>query len=370
MESTCLHALSISKKAFDSIWHVGLLHKLRNNRVTGKVYNIIKAIYTNSTGCVKVKNGLTNTFPIEKGIRQGDGLSPLLFNIYLNDIKSHINASHNDLPTLLNNQLPCLLYADDLLLLSETNTGLQNAINSLQLYCHKWKLEININKSKTIIFNKAGRRLDKYNFFINQDVLERVTSYTYLGKNLNTTGKLEKAQVDLKNKALKACFKMNQLLFSATCTMLRIHLKMFDAVVRPILLYCTEIWSSDIIAHTKQLWNLTTPMEKLHTKFCKFLLKVNSRASNLPCLIELGRYPLTIQGTKQLLKYWMRVQEMPENTLVCEAYKLGIKMHDSGTKNWISGVKKILENLNLSNIWKDGQIKYNNATIENITEKT
>ncbi|XP_077866291.1 uncharacterized protein LOC144353988, partial [Saccoglossus kowalevskii] len=103
----------------------------------------------------------------------------------------------------LRNRLSCLLYADDLVLLSETSSGLQNAINNLQDYCKQWMLHINISKSKSMIFNKSGKLLNNFKFQINGSELERVSAYKYLGMKLNLTGKFDVAQQDLKNRALK-----------------------------------------------------------------------------------------------------------------------------------------------------------------------
>ena len=50
-----------------------------------------------------------------------------------------------------------LLYADDIVIFSESATGLQNGLNILHDYCNKWKLSVNIDKSNVIIFRKGGR---------------------------------------------------------------------------------------------------------------------------------------------------------------------------------------------------------------------
>jgi hypothetical protein len=60
----------------------------------------------------------------------------------------------------------CLLYADDLVLISESAIGLQNSLNILSCYCDKWKLTVNLDKTKIMIFNKAGRKLTRESFCI------------------------------------------------------------------------------------------------------------------------------------------------------------------------------------------------------------
>ena len=83
------------------------------------------------------------------GGRQGCPLSPILFNLYVNDLFKALNGK-NDTDIFLKQGEPinALMYADDLILISESKEGLQKQINKLSEYCDKWKLEVNVKKSK------------------------------------------------------------------------------------------------------------------------------------------------------------------------------------------------------------------------------
>jgi hypothetical protein len=64
-------------------------------------------------------------------------------------------------PVLLNNTpLHCLMYADDVILLSTSPEGLQQKTNILEQYCNDWCLSLNISKTKMLVFNKAGRTIN------------------------------------------------------------------------------------------------------------------------------------------------------------------------------------------------------------------
>ena len=83
-------------------------------------------------------------------------MSPNLFKIFINDLPSYLESTPD--PVHLNNiDLHCLMYADDLVILSESATGLQANLGKLQSFCDDWCLTININKTKVMVFNKAGR---------------------------------------------------------------------------------------------------------------------------------------------------------------------------------------------------------------------
>ena len=71
-----------------------------------------------------------------------------------------------DTVKLMERNVSCLLYADDLVLISESAIGLQNSLNILSWYCDKWNLTGNLDKAKIMIFNKAGRKLTRESFFV------------------------------------------------------------------------------------------------------------------------------------------------------------------------------------------------------------
>ena len=87
-------------------------------------------------------------------------------------------------------------------------------------------------------------------------------------------------------------------------------MKVFDSLVKPILLYSMEIWGGfghkikpiDSIIQ-KLLMNVCSPIEKLHLQTCKQALKMSSRCSNLACRAELGRYPLFIEALATVIRY-------------------------------------------------------------------
>ena len=144
-------------KAFDFIERTYLWQKLLDSNINGKVLNVIKNMYVNAKSQVSFKNSLSDSFPCQVGVRQGENLSPLLFAIYLNDFDNFLSERYNGLTKIsdsISNELQvylkifCLLYADDTLILAESDKELQKALDSLNTYCNKWELNVNIHKTK------------------------------------------------------------------------------------------------------------------------------------------------------------------------------------------------------------------------------
>ena len=131
-------------------------------------------------------------FDYNRGVRQGWILSPLLFNLYLNDIPFLLDNSCDTDSIILPNGLPlnCLFYADDLVLISRSASGLQKQIDILQNYVEKWLLKINPHKTKVLIFQKQNRKAtrEKHSFFLNGNQIVNTPEYTYLGTTFNSNG--------------------------------------------------------------------------------------------------------------------------------------------------------------------------------------
>ena len=141
------------KKAFDTVWREGLLFKLFKYGISTKVCKLIENMYNNLNTCIKVGHNRTEFFKSEIGTRQGCSLSPILFNLYINDLPQLLLQNKCDPVDIGKIKCNALLYADDIALISKSAHGLQRALDIINTYCYKWKLKININKTKIMIFN-------------------------------------------------------------------------------------------------------------------------------------------------------------------------------------------------------------------------
>jgi hypothetical protein len=137
------------KKAFDSIDRNSLFQKIENKGIGGNFLKLIKDMYSNTLYSCKFGDSYSEQILTTLGAKQGDSLKPTLFNIFVDDIKSSFIDNTQTKPVSLGvHTFNHLFYADDLVILSESPTGLQHCLNALDNYCEKWRPNINMKKTK------------------------------------------------------------------------------------------------------------------------------------------------------------------------------------------------------------------------------
>lgn len=333
-------------KAFDSVWHIGLFKKLLELKIGGNFYKIIKHMYSNSKFVVKKGKLISDINNLYKGVRQGDGLSPMLFNIYTNDLPEIFDQSKTEPVELDLTKLNCLLYADDLILLSESEKGLQSCLDYLSTYCSRWKLNINISKTKVMVFSKGKRKLSNFKFNINNQTLEVVEKYKYLGVILNFNGNLKHAADHMFNKGLKAVFSLKSRILDFDLAKVKLKLKLFDTLIKPIITYGSEIWISDFTE--KELKSDNLPFEKTHNRFCKYILGVHKKSSNFASKCELGRTPILCYINTLAFKYYLRIKQLPSTRILKEAFEVDQGLNLEGKKSWYSFIVNSAKKMNIS----------------------
>lgn len=129
-------------------------------------------------------------------------------------------------------------------------------------------------------------------------------------------------------KSLKAFFKLKKDLLSLNPN-IRTSMHVFDHTIKPILLYGSDIWgmfnpfTMKCKKENPSFDNIYSGSlcEKIHLKFCKFILGVHKRTTNIAVLSELGRFPLYFNIIKCMLLYWYRLENLgKEFPLLKEAY--------------------------------------------------
>ena len=342
------------QKAFDTIERSALWSKLIANGINGKILRVVHNMYQTAKSCIKQQSMKSGLFACNMGVRQGENLSPLLFSFFLNDFEEALRNKYNglsyikDLCSVLGTHdteffinMYVLLYADDTLILGESPTELQLALNEVDIYCKTWGLTINQTKTKVVIFSR-GKVKKKHNFKIGNLVIDTSSEYGYLGLIFNFNGKVTKAIKDRLTPARKAMFSLNE---KAVKLLLPpdIHLDLFDKMIMPILLYGSEIWGYGNIE----------PLELFYRKFLKRMLGIHQSTPNCIVYGEVGKKPLKNEICIRIVSFWAKISDGKELKFSSLMYKLIYGLHLNGTYHspWLLEVKKILCNSGNPNFW-------------------
>lgn len=310
------------KKAFDSVSHLSLWFKLIKGGVDGKIFGVIRSLYSNVKLRIKGFNSLSELYTCDIGLLQGEIMSPILFSLFLNDIEINLQESLNDGINLEQLQLYLLLFADDAVLFSETREGLQNSLDNLENYCERWNLTVNVDKTKVVIFRKGGNLSGNDHLYFSGQELEIVNCFTYLGVVFSSGGSFIQNTKTISAKALKAMHQLLQIINEVE-TPVNIAFKLFDSLVASVLHYGCEVWG----------YLNAEYIERVHRKYCKYILNVKASTNNYALYCELGRYPLIIERKIRIVKYWFKLlQKSEDNCIINAVYKCMYQDIEADTK--------------------------------------
>jgi hypothetical protein len=231
------------------------------------------------------------------------------------------------------------MYADDIVIFSESKDGLQQSLNKLNQYCQKWALQVNASKTKAMVINGKEKGAQ---FSFGADNIEVVSAFKYLGIEFSDNGDMKVAKKDLSKRALKAYFSLTRSL-DQNSVKPDVMLHLFDHLIKPVLSYGCEIWGPLNFALRQSREHATEaakfykelrvnfpliskyvdnecPLEKVHLTFCRHVLGVHNKATNMAVYGDLGRVPLFIDHIVACVKYYFHLQFSHTNALLQQFY--------------------------------------------------
>jgi len=138
------------EKAYDNVYR-DKLWELKDNKIPNYLLHTMKCIYRNTKIRIKFNDGISELIHINKGVRRGCGLSPVLFNIYINEIIQEFKTVIKKDIQLNNRKLVnAILYADDQILMATSEDDIQTMAHHLNLIARKYKKTISSTKTKSM----------------------------------------------------------------------------------------------------------------------------------------------------------------------------------------------------------------------------
>ena len=293
-------------KAFDTINRDKLKFKFETFGIKGKFLDIITSMYNSTKVSLSYNRNVSTPFSTTLGLKQGDILSTTFFNLFINDLpmvlgNENTQLEENESPDLFQTRISALLFADDLAMFSLTQNGLQEKLNTLEKYCRQWDLDLNLKKTKVMIFNKQGSVIRKFKFYYRRKEIDITNQYTYLGFTFIPSGKKHVGIENLLKKGKKAWFSIQKMLSKSKEKTVSTYFKLIDSLVKPVILYACECWGDSL---KKDVF--ANKIEQFHMSMCKQILGVYKSTNNIKVLSEIGRTPLRIDIETKMFKYLQR----------------------------------------------------------------
>ena len=241
-----------ASKAFDRVNHFKLFSILIKQGLPKYFVNTLINWYSRISVRVKWSNSLSAELRVLSGVRQGGVLSGILFNLYVNNILTSLRKS--DLGCHIKNlYVGCIMYADDLILLSASLLDLQNMLQICDSIGKDLGMKFNASKSKCLLIG-PNIALTPSPLVLENFQLPWVSGLDYLGICLCNA---KTFQVDLSVTRRKFFTAMYSILSKCNYTSEMVKLKLLEAHCLPILLYATESLNlpQSQIAELNSLWN-------------------------------------------------------------------------------------------------------------------
>lgn len=230
---SCHYDLS---KAFDCVWHAGLVTKLHHLGVSGPALEWIKSYLSGRSQRVKIDGVLSASLPVSAGVPQGSVLGPLMYLVYTHDLPYVVSSENST----------CDQFADDTALTSICDTG-ADAVRNLQIsvtetgkWLSDWRLSVNL--SKTVVMETTRRaRHSQATITLNGVALQHVASQKHLGLLLTSDLRWSAHVAQVLAQATPRLHTLRRLRSSLTTGALSYFYKLY---IRPKLEYASMAWAS------------------------------------------------------------------------------------------------------------------------------
>jgi hypothetical protein len=231
------------KQAYDTIHREELWNIMAEFNFPFKLIRLLKATLTGVKSCVKVEGCLSGYFDSDIGLRQGDGISTMLFNIALEGIvrKSRIEISGS----IFTKSVQILGFADDLDIVGSSIRAVQDAYSKLEREANKIGLFVNVDKTKLLMVCPSPRTksLVGTHLEVNNKKFEVVSEFPYLGALVDDKFDNSKEITRRIVTAQRAVYGLKHLLRTKSISR-KTKFALYKTLIRPVAIYGAESWNT------------------------------------------------------------------------------------------------------------------------------
>lgn len=232
------------RKAYDTVPIECLLRKLELMGVDGKCLAFFRALYAHATIKVRTRYGLSDTVNLLRGLRQGCNASPLLFDVFINDILVECQAFGVRVLGLQDSREVGLMFADDIALICGNIANLERAIHCIQRWGNTFEMLFGVDKCGIIGFGTGAHRTlveEQHRWVLDGQPIPIVREYTYLGVPFSRDLDLDRMASARAEKGRKCLNALRPVLGCANIP-IAVRIRLIKAILIPTLTYGSELW--------------------------------------------------------------------------------------------------------------------------------
>ena len=297
-------ALLDVKRAFDSVWHPALVHKLIQLKFPHQLVLVIHNFLQNRSFQASCNKTLSTPRPIEAGVPQGSVLSPTLFNIFTHDLPNSISANNN------NTIVSC--YADDVAIITRSIKPdlaidyMQSALDEVTVWYQENRLELNHTKSEAIQIRRRGRPSTRL-LNINDQPIKWSKTVKYLGVTFDQRHNFTEHIKSTMSKVTGLKSSLFPLLRRKSKLSINNKLLLYRTIFLPILMYACPAWSPSTSKTNKN------KLQVFQNKFLRLVADMPRFVRNSQIAFDTGQRSVleTIDALNNKLYSCARVHQNP-----------------------------------------------------------
>ena len=330
--------------AYDNVHRVDVWNLLKELKIPKMLRVAIENVYTTVYGRVRLNGKESELFKWTKGLKQGDSLSPLLFNLVMDQVtktcnnklrQKKVKVGHWNLQPIY---VQALTYADDVVLIADNDIYLQEIVetwtNTLK------SVNFNINKEKCKILHVTKKKENekvKPKIVIDSTELETVEQFTYLGTIFTSNGKIGQEIKNRISQATKTYYQINKTIVNKKEVSEKTKMQIYRTVFLPTLLYGSESWA-----------RTTKTDQRITATEMKYLRRVANktkwdRERNAKIRKDLKVKPVVDMIKEKQLKWYGHVKRMNPQRIVkrsVEAREWGTRTRGRPRMTWLGNIEQ------------------------------
>ena len=305
------------RKAFDYVDRDLLICKLAKLGVRGPMLTILKEIHRDTTNQIRLNGLFSESFCSKIGILQGNTASPTLFSSYIDGLIREIKQLNYGITMgSQGEKVSILAYADDIVLLGATEEELQLLLDKVSMWCKRWWVSVNTQKTKVMHFRKKRKCPTNYKFKLDGQ-LELVESYKYhLDLNEGTNilnGAASRALGGIISKT-RSNYDLSYGVFT----------KLFQTCVVPILDYSSGAWSTGDPMHK---------LDSVQNRAIRFYSGLPRLTPILGVIGDMGWTAGVARCDLEVLRLYNQIVKMPAHRLTRKVFNWDVECGGDWSKN-------------------------------------